>query len=161
MRRLSRKLRWARRQNARRSCESAFCETFVKIAIRCTGCDRMLLSGYHGCRVLRRCDDQHAFGGSKGSGPPECETFAIAASRLSLCPAPKVRNVSQNLLFRRPRGCKNVAPVRQPSVLQSLTCLVAARMRDIRHFSGLEGFGAARRRDSRQFRLAATPFPGS
>ena len=121
----------------------------------------MLLSSLHGCIVLRSCDDQLAVGGSMGSGPPECEAFAMAASRLSLCPAPKVRNVSQILLFRRPRRLHNTAPVRQASVLQSLTCPVAARMRDIRHVSGLEGFGAARRRDTRQFRLAATPFPGS
>ena len=100
LRRLSRKLRWARRQNARRSCESAFCETFVKIAIRCTGCARMLLSGYHGCRVLCRCGDSHACGGSQGSVPPECETFVISAPRLPrgyrLSRAPKVVNVSQN-----------------------------------------------------------------
>ena len=38
----------------------------------------------------------------------------------------------QNRLFRSLRGCKNVAPVRQPSVLQSFTWSVAARVSEIR-----------------------------
>ena len=96
-------------------------------------------------------------GGSQGSVPPECETLAISASRLSPCPAPKVRNVSQNLLFRRPRGCKNVAPVRQPSVVQRLTCSVVARVRDIRN-----GFAAQRLRCSQTLRHSPfPPVPGS
>ena len=152
MRRLSRKLRWARRQNARRSCESAFCGTFVKIAIRCTGCARMLLSGYHGCRVLRRCGDLHACGGSQGSVPPEYETFVISASRLPrgypLSRAPKVGNVSQNWrrtgssgaseLHKTSHLCANPASCRASPALWWPECETFATV------SRLKGFGAAR-----------------
>ena len=144
MRRLSRKLRWPRRQNARRSCESAFCETFVKIAIRCTGCARMLLSGYHGCRVLCRCGDSHACGGSQGSVPPECETFVISGPRLPrgyrLFRAPKVGNVSQNWrktgfsgaleLYKTSRLCANPALCRALAALRWPECETFAT----RHF---------------------------
>ena len=51
---------------------------------------------------------------------------------------------------------KRCASVATHCVLQSLTCSVAARVRDIRTFatvSRLKGLGAARLRDIRNFRL--------
>ena len=123
------------------SCNPALCETFAKIAIRCTGCARMLLSGYHGCRVLCRCGDSHACGGSQGSVPPECETFVISASRLSaVIPFPGLpkwgmyRRTGAEPALPEPQNCikrRTCAPT-----CAAISCSVELLLSDLQH-SGL------------------------